>query len=352
MMTRKRILFVDDEAAILASLSNLLRKDRHRWDLVFAAGGPEAARHIERERFDVIITDMRMPDLDGAELLALVKARWPSTARIMLSGHAESDAVMRALPLVHQFISKPCDVKTLRGVIERCCADTGVGPDRSIAATIGNLPRLPSLPSAYEEMRVALANPRCTTPQLVAIIERDPALAAKTLHVANTSYFGTGQAVCSIPAAFATVGVEMMRQLVESSMIEPMLDPPAGFSIAEVCESSVRCAQLARRAVSDPKLAEEAYAAGLLHDLGRFVLAVELGERYGRVLETVARTGRPLYEVEQELINITHADVGAHLLTMWALPPTLIEAVAQHHAPRALPGTVHALVAAVQASAC
>ena len=351
MNDRKRILFVDDESAILASLSNLLRKDRHRWDLVFAAGGPEAARHIERERFDVIVTDMRMPELDGAELLALVKSRWPTTARIMLSGHAETEAVVRALPLVHQFISKPCDVKTLRGVIERCCADTGLGPDRSIAAAIGRLPRLPSLPSAFAELTAALRDPRCSVDRLVPIIERDPSLAAKALHVANTSYFGTGQAVCSIRVAVTTIGVDMMREIAGSSMIEPMLDAPAGFSIEEVCESSMRCAQLARRTVSDPKLGDDAYAAGLLHDLGRLVLAVELGERYGRVLATVARTGRPLYEVEQELLGVTHGEVGAHLLTMWALPAPLIAAVAHHHAPRALPGTVPPLVLAVQASA-
>src|SRR6185503_6348950 len=124
MIARKLILFVDDEAAILASLSNLLRKDRHRWELVFANGGQEAARLLSERTFDVIVTDMRMPNLDGAELLELVRKRSPRTVRIMLSGHAESEGVMRALPLVHQFVSKPCDIKTLRGLIERSCQDT------------------------------------------------------------------------------------------------------------------------------------------------------------------------------------------------------------------------------------
>jgi YesN/AraC family two-component response regulator len=122
VIARKRILFVDDEAAILASLGNLLRKDRHRWDLVFAKGGPEAARLIRESAFDVIVTDMRMPELDGAELLELVRTQSPDTVRIMLSGHVEPDAVMRALPLADEFISKPCDIKTLRGILERWCS--------------------------------------------------------------------------------------------------------------------------------------------------------------------------------------------------------------------------------------
>jgi YesN/AraC family two-component response regulator len=128
---RKRILFVDDEAAILASLSNLLRKDRHRWDLVFAHGGVEAARLIRSSKFDIIVTDMRMPDFDGAQILELVRKESPSTVRIMLSGHADSEPVLRALPLVHQFISKPCDIKTLRGILERACETMSLTRDPS-----------------------------------------------------------------------------------------------------------------------------------------------------------------------------------------------------------------------------
>ena len=115
---RTRILVVDDEPAILASLGNLLRKDRYRWDLVFAHGGVQALRELAASVFDIVISDMRMPEVDGAELLEAVKLRSPRTIRIMLSGHAESDDALRALPLVHEFLAKPCGIKTLRGVIE------------------------------------------------------------------------------------------------------------------------------------------------------------------------------------------------------------------------------------------
>jgi HD-like signal output (HDOD) protein len=348
---RKRILFVDDEAAILASLGNLLRKDRHRWDLVFANGGPEAVRLLDETVFDVIVTDMRMPDLDGAQLLELVRKQSPRTVRIMLSGHAESEGVMRALPLVHQFISKPCDIKTLRGLIERCCQTSSLDPDRSVTAATGAVPGLPSHPALYDELCAALAKPSPTTSQLTAIIERDPAMAAKLLQIANTSYFGTGQAVMSIKTAVATLGVEMIRELVRTHMIFPAGPLATGFNIHELCESSLRCAQTVRRAVADPKLADEAYTVGLLHDIGRLVLAVEMKERYADVLALAKSTGRPLYEVEQAHLGVTHGEVGAHLFAMWALPVPLIDAIAHHHAPRSLPGTAHPLVTALQAIA-
>jgi HD-like signal output (HDOD) protein/ActR/RegA family two-component response regulator len=347
---RKRILFVDDEAAILASLSNLLRKDRHRWDLVFANGGPEAAKLLAESSFDVIVTDMRMPDLDGAQLLELVRKESPRTVRIMLSGHAESDAVLRALPLVHQFISKPCDVKTLRGLIERCSVASCLDPDRSVTAATASVPGLPSHPALFDELCATLAKP-CTTSQLTAIVERDPAMAAKLLQIANTSYFGTGQPVMSIRSAVVAIGVEMIRELVRSHMIFPATTLAAGFSIDELCDSAVRCGHSARRAVQDPRLGDEAYAVGLLHDIGRLVLAIEMKDRYAEVLATVASSGRPLYEVEQAQLGVTHGEVGAHLFAMWALPVPMIEAIAHHHAPRSLRGTAHPLTTALQATA-
>src|ERR1041384_141580 len=120
MPNRKRILFVDDESAILAGLQNLLYKDRKRWDLVFALGGDAALREIRAASFDVVISDMRMPGLDGAALLQVVKNECPATVRIIVSGHPDSDAVKRALPVVHQFLTKAGDIKALRAAIERC----------------------------------------------------------------------------------------------------------------------------------------------------------------------------------------------------------------------------------------
>ena len=351
MTIKKLIMFVDDESAILQSLSNLLRKDRHRWELVFANGGPEAARQLAERSFDVIVTDMRMPELDGAQLLEMVRKSSPRTVRIMLSGHAESEGVLRALPLVHQFISKPCDIKTLRGLIERCCLDSGLDPDRSVTAATGSVPGLPSHPALYEELRTALQSPSCTANALVPIVSRDPAMASKLLQIANTSYFGSGQAIMSIATAVTTVGVEMIRQLVATGQIIPAGILASGFSLDELCESSLRCAQAVRRSISDPKLADEAYAVGLLHDVGRLVLAVEMRDRYAEVLMSATASGRPLYEVEQERLGVTHGEVAAHLFAMWALPVPLIEAIAHHHAPRALPGTAHPLLTALQAIA-
>ena len=118
-MTRVRILFVDDEPAILHSFRVLFWKDRERWDVVLTLGAEAALRELERGAFDVIVSDMRMPGMTGADLLAHIRHEAPSTIRIMLSGSADHDDYLRASAVVDELIAKPCDTKTLRKCIER-----------------------------------------------------------------------------------------------------------------------------------------------------------------------------------------------------------------------------------------
>ena len=93
-MTKRRILFVDDEAKVLDGLRNLLRRQRHEWDMLFALSGAAALEELAKAPVDVIVSDMRMPGMDGAELLTRVRTLYPQTARIVLSGHAERGAIL------------------------------------------------------------------------------------------------------------------------------------------------------------------------------------------------------------------------------------------------------------------
>src|SRR6185369_4538284 len=124
-----RILFVDDELNVLAGLRDSLRRHRREWDMVFAPGGPEALAELRQKTFDVIVSDMRMPAMDGAALLEQVRAEFPEVARIILSGHAERNAVLRALPVAQQFLSKPCDAHVLEGVLKRIYAIQNLLPN-------------------------------------------------------------------------------------------------------------------------------------------------------------------------------------------------------------------------------
>lgn len=336
----KRILFVDDEQRILDGLQGLLRKQRKQWDMVFALGGQQALTELERGPFDVVVSDMRMPGIDGVALLQTVKERYPATARIILSGHAERDAVVRALPVAHQFLSKPCDAEVLRTVVERACGLQALLQDENVRSVIGRVDRLPSVPRTYWELTQAAGEPDVGLADLARIVEQDAAMAAKVLQLVNSSYFGLAQRQTSVQQAVSYLGVELLKALALTAHVFVAAAVPAvqGFSLDAMQEHSVLVARIAKRLCADKKRASEAFTAALVHDIGKIVLAMSVPERFGEVLRNAGETERPAHVVEKEVLGVTHAEVGAYLLGLWGLPLGIVEAVAYHHQPElALP---------------
>jgi len=167
--TRRRILFVDDEQNVLDGLRNLLRKQRNQWDMLFAISGKAALEELARSPVDVIVSDMRMPGMDGAELLTRVRELYPQTARIVLSGHAERDAIARVVSVAHQFLSKPADATAVRTVVERTCQFQGLMQDEGIRRVVGGLQQLPSLPDTYWQLVRATEDPEVAIAELARI---------------------------------------------------------------------------------------------------------------------------------------------------------------------------------------
>ena len=186
-MTSLHVLFVDDEQAILDGLRNSLRKERKRWDMTFALGGQQALEHMKQTPADVVITDMRMPGMDGAELLRHIQRDFPAAARIVLSGQAERESIMRALPVTHQFLHKPCDGDTLRAVIEQTHALHKLMQNPALTALVGKLERIPAVPSTYTELARLAADPKSDAASFAKVIEMDAAVCAKVLQLVNLS---------------------------------------------------------------------------------------------------------------------------------------------------------------------
>lgn len=332
---RRRILFVDDEPNILDGLRNLLRKQRHRWDMSFALGGQAALDEMAKTPVDVIVSDMRMPGMDGAELLTRVKRLYPGAARIVLSGHAERSAISRVISVAHQFLSKPCDAETIRIVVERVCQFQDLLNDDSLRGTIGGLERLPSLPESYWELTRATENPNIGLDELGAIVEKDPAISLKVLQLVNSAYFGLAQETRSIAKAVSYLGIENLKGLLVLAHVfgsDPGGGMPAAF-LDELRTRSVFTANLARRIVRDRKHADEAFSAGLLHDVGMLVLGRNDSVKYLEILRRARERGVGLDTVEMEELGTTHAVVGAYLLGVWGLPFLMAETIAFHHTP-------------------
>jgi HD-like signal output (HDOD) protein len=345
---KKRILFVDDEPSILAGLQNLLYKDRRRWDMTFAASGEAALEKLRAQPFDVVVSDMRMPGMDGATFLNRVKDASPATARIMLSGHAEREAIVRALPALHQLLAKPCDASTLRATIERSLETEAMMSDARVRAVIGKIDKLPSPPMVCAAMASAMGESSTTLDELGAVVSRDPGLSAKVLQLVNSAYFGSGKKTSSITEAVALLGTEQLRYIGVTASVFGVIteDPFPEFSLRAGQEHAVRTAALVR-VFAKGGLAEEAFAGALLHDVGSVVLAVGFPTEYREIVRTAAKDGSDWLSLETAAFGTNHAEVGACLLGLWGLPAPILDIVRYHHRPGDAPEASRVVVSAV-----
>lgn len=351
----KRILFVDDEPRILDGLQRMLRPWRKQWEMAFALGGEAALTQVEARPFDAIVSDMRMPGMDGAALLKRVQDACPQTVRIVLSGHTELEAVLRAVPVAHQYLTKPCDAATLREVIERAFSLQTLLEDVTLRRVAGQLGDLPSSPRLYNALTEALANSDVTLGEVARIVEQDVAMCAKCLQLVNSAFFGLARRITTMQEAISYLGTNTLRSLVFSAEAFRTFKPQGRVtaqSLAALEQHAFLSASIATRLLKDRHQAQEAFMAAMLHDIGKLVLAIGAPGQFEDILATAAERKLPLYEQERETLGVSHAEVGAYLLALWGVPYPIVEAVAYHHQPgRVAQGTFGVLGAVYVANA-
>jgi CheY-like chemotaxis protein len=192
---RTRVLFVDDEAQILEGLQDTMRRWRRDWDMTFVIGGALALEELERRPYDVVVSDMRMPGMDGATLLQQVQDRYPGVIRMILSGHSELESALRAAHVAHQFLAKPCDAAELRRVIDRTIQLRSLMHDEALLRVATGARTLPSVPACYEQLSAAINDPDAPVEAIGELIESDVAMCAKVLQLVNSAFFGLGRRI-------------------------------------------------------------------------------------------------------------------------------------------------------------
>jgi HD-like signal output (HDOD) protein len=351
---RVRILFVDDEPAMLRVLKMGMRSMAAAWVVDFAASGEEAIAILKQKRFDVVVTDMRMPGINGAQLLNHVLRHQPQCIRIVLSGYSDLSQVVNCVGLTHQFMEKPCSLEELKDCLKRLTQAKNRLANEQLCLLAGSLKNLPSLPELYLEIAEVLQSASASTERIAEIASRDPALTAKLLQLSNSAFFGFSRKVYSVAEAVQLLGVSVIQSLAIAVPIFASFDRSKcpGFPIEQIWEHSVQTGAMGRRIsnqrLDDAYLSEQVFCAGILHDIGKIMLANGMPGEYATVLKEAGATQTPLWEVEQRHFQATHAEVGAYLLALWGLPIPLVEAVANHHHPRrcgthefCLAGVVH-----------
>jgi HD-like signal output (HDOD) protein len=335
----KNIVFVDDERELLDGLRARLYKHRNDWSMKFVESGEEALAIFEKEPVDLIVSDVRMPGMDGGQLLAAVKQRWPKTMRIVVSGYSDPVQAARLTSLAHQYLAKPCEDRQVENVLERCFNLQDFLAHESLRNVVGRIEKLPAMPKTYARLQQALAQPSVTAAEIGDIVNADAAIATKVLQITNSAFFRLRKPMVRIKDAVTYLGFATVRNLVLCAEIfaQWKVSPELPAVDPQTLQQHAQCSAAACKALAGGGTSpDDAWLAGLLHDIGYWILIQECPREMAKAMDLSRSLDLPLYECELRTIGASHAQVGAYLLGLWGLPYPIVEAVALHHTPRAI----------------
>ncbi|MBI5520858.1 MAG: HDOD domain-containing protein [Desulfovibrio sp.] len=334
---KRTILFVDDEPNILMGLRRMLRPMRDKWEMLFAGSGPEALEIMSRQHVDAVVSDMRMPGMDGPQLLRRIMKEHPDTIRFALSGYSDQEMVGQSIAPTHQYLTKPCDEKQLVNALEMAMEARELVPNKAVLDKIARVEHLPVLPEIYNRITAELAKGEPSPKEIGDIVARDVGMSANILKLVNSAYFGLPRHISAPQQAVIVLGVNVIRSVILSLHVFSSFQNVGrvSFSLPMLWGHSMRAGAMARTISQHEHLpkeeADHAYIAALLHDVGKLLMEAHCTEECERVYSIVRAENRRVAEVEAELLGLTHAEVGAYLLGLWGLPAQVVHAVARHH---------------------
>ena len=335
----KRVLFVDDEVFVLDGLKRMLRRMRTQWEMDFVDSGEAALQMMAQKEFDVIVSDMRMPNMNGAELLNEVKDLHPNTIRFILSGYSDKDLILKSLDSTHQYLAKPCDPETLKTRILRATSLQESISNDALKNLISQLGELPTLPALYEEILSLLRQPDVSSECLSDAIKKDIGMTAKILKFANSGYVGLKRKISGMNDAVSYLGMDYIRSIILTigafgRLKQFRID---GSTLEDFWGNSLMVAEAAKAITisqtSSRTMAEESYVGGLLHACGKLIQSANFPSKYVEVNKMVEEDGMPLLDAEVKIFGAHHGQVGAFILGLWGLAGPIVEAVHWYRNP-------------------
>ncbi len=305
---------------------------------VFTVGsGREGLEFLAQTPVDIVVSDLVMPEMNGQEFMSHVATEHPESMRIVISAYDDQLTVAQCLMFGHRYFNKSIDLSNLASILKRIGRlkhQIGGGKLKKIICALGALPTLPRL---YLQLTEALNSPFSSLQEMADIIQQDPGLTLKTLQIANSAYFGIARRVVTALEAVQIIGIEVLRGIVLCVHAFKFYQdrPIKSLSAAELWNDSLRIAHAARCLAEREHLSraecDEAFISGLFHDIGKLVMAANADADYEQVVQKSRAEGRPIEQVEAELLGATHAQVGAYLLGLWGLPEGIVDAIENHH---------------------
>ena len=331
------IVFVDDEANVLEGLKRMLYPLREYWDMAFCTGGRQALRILEGKPCDILVTDLLMPEMDGGKLLEEVHARYPNTIRLVLSGHSGRALALKAVLHAHQFLPKPTSAEELKQALERILTLQAVLTNPKVQALIARVDTLPALPEIHRKIMGELQQANPSIHRVAELITQDLGLSASIIKLVNSAFFGLRTRVSSPLHAVNLLGLEVLSALVLSVKLFSSFDQSQypGFNLDFLWRHSLNTGlfakAIARAEALPPREQDDIYIAGILHDIGKLALLSHGQGVYSDVLAKCREENTHVWMIEQRLLNTSHAELGAYLLSTWGLDQEIVHCIQAHH---------------------
>ena len=326
------ILFVDDEPNVVRGLQRSTRAMRDQWEVLLTTDTAEALEMVGSRTIDVVVSDMRMPGMDGAEFLTRVRALSPATVRVVLSGFSDEASLARATETAHQFLSKPLDILQLTEALERIRGARSAIDSPAVLERIGGIHHLPSLDATFHRLAEAIEAENTSYAALGQIIEGDVGLTAEILRLTNSAFFNLNRQIESVPHAISMIGLDVVRSIV--AYRSAFHTAPDTIDLETTTARSHAVAELGRRISLDGGCtnlqAATAFLTGMLHQVGVLVLAA-VGAADG--LDVGPLLDADDAGLERLTFGVDRFAAGAYLLGIWGFETSTSDAVRALGAP-------------------
>jgi putative nucleotidyltransferase with HDIG domain len=334
-----RILVLIDDAATLAQVEPLFSELPDHWKVHVTQTGENALCLLGQVPFEMIFVDLKAGPLASTQFLHQVWNQHPGVIRFLLADTLAPDLMVTCALGPHQVLLKPLEAHSLRNALDRAVLVNRLFQNKDVQGLVARIRTFPARPTIYAEVLKELRSSAASAQTVGELVSRDLAISTKLLQITNSAFFGFSRPVSKPGDAVLLLGMETTASLVLGIEAFSQLDKVKlkYFSSDHVWKHSQTVANSARaiaeHVTGSAEIAQEAYTAGLLHDIGKLALAVNLEEAY-RDAQNLGREKKlPTHEVERQAFGATHAEAGAYLLSLWGLPAGVIEAVASHHLP-------------------
>jgi len=333
---KSRILFVGD----LDGLQKSLERMQRQWDMAFTQSGREALKTLAKRSFEVVVADSQVSEIKSVDLFNQICKQDPKIIRVMLLDRNVQASLIQAAAPVHQCLPKPCDPELLEAKVARALSLRRILLQETLISCVSKMKSLPSPPTLFFDIvkELGSGNNKVMT-RVGELIAEDIGMTAKVMHVVNSAHFGLKVEALNPVHACRMLGPTTIKALVLSSEIFSQFEQIelAGTSFEELLRHSQVVGSFARKIAviegADNVTTEEAFLAGILHDMGKLIFARNFPKQYAKIASLAAENEMTIWQAEQEMFGATHAEMGAYLIGLWGISDSIVEAIAFHHRP-------------------